>query len=100
MTQLPAHGSAAIGWALVVLGIAGQKGALTGALDAWISTAPSAVTGGLWASTGERREWEEVRREVDDSRVAILDGDGAGQFLFPFSKPVAASLVHGQSDGG
>jgi hypothetical protein len=87
-----------IACALVVLGLVGQKAMIAENYHGWVETGPSQETAGLWASADERLEWTKVLDLMRRRRVVLLSGDGAAQLLFPeFEKPVALTLIQGQS---
>ncbi len=62
----------------------------------WQTTAPNAVTAGLWAPADERAEWLQVLSLAHGKQTVILDSMGASELLFPgFEPPVSLYLTRG-----
>ncbi len=62
----------------------------------WQTRERNAVTAGLWASSGEREEWQRVLDTVKSQRAVILDTKGAIELIVPgFEKPVSLYLDPG-----
>ena len=62
----------------------------------WNTRERDAVTAGLWASSGEREEWQRVLDTVHSQRTVILDTKGAIELIAPgFEKPVSLYLDPG-----
>jgi hypothetical protein len=66
----------------------------------WRTTSPSPVTAGMWASSEEVREWEQVRRAVGDDpgyRAPVLTAMGSAPILSPrFAPPFANHFTPGE----
>lgn len=91
-----AHLSAAGGWLLVALAASGQTSARAQDVVNWKVRGPSAATAGLWASAGQRDDWEAVVRRVDGQRAALLLPQGCAPLLFPeFERNAYAYLTPG-----
>lgn len=94
---------------LVVVAFVAQDASLVGMSSLWKTSAPSALTAGLWADTTDRAEWSTITRLITASPTSpSLDGAASGtgpramavgvaggaSILFPqFEKPVGAYLV-------
>jgi hypothetical protein len=57
----------------------------------WRTTAPSPVTAGMWASSEEVEEWEQVRRAIDGHRALLLTAMGSGPVLSAQFEPPFAN---------
>ena len=60
------------------------------------TTLPSPLTGGLWASDEERREWSSISTLASQNQTRILDLKGAAELMFRgFGRPVTLYLDPG-----
>jgi hypothetical protein len=85
-------------WLLIALGVAGQKGMIVENFQAWLNTAPSSTTAGLWANPDERKEWKHVLGLAEGNSSVVLASDGFAQMMFTqLSRPVVVQLYRGQS---
>jgi hypothetical protein len=69
--------------------------------EQWRSTSPSPVTGGMWASAEEVREWEQVQHAVGNERAGyralVLTAMGSAPVLSPrFEPPFANHFTPGE----
>jgi hypothetical protein len=84
--------------ALALLAAIGQAGHLGMARYQWLSTAPSPVTAGLWASAAERSAWQQMARATRGRDTLMLAADGAVSLFLPqFGRPCSAYLIPGET---
>jgi len=63
----------------------------------WRTTAPSPATAGMWASSEEVQEWEQVQREIEGHRALLLTAMGCGSLLSArFEPPFANHFTPGE----
>ncbi len=63
----------------------------------WRTTAPSPVTAGMWASSEEVHEWEQVQRATGGHRALLLTAMGCGPVLSTrFEQPFANHFTPGE----
>ncbi len=81
---------------LCVMGILAWTDVVFWELRWWHTNDRDAVTARLWASTDERKEWQEVLATMRSNRTVILDTKGAAELIVPgFEGPVSLYLDFG-----
>jgi hypothetical protein len=89
--------SARIAGLLAVMALLGNVSHFAQIAGEWRTTAPSPVTAGMWASSEEVQEWEQVRRAIDSHRALLLTAMGCGPVLSArFEPPFANHFTPGE----
>ncbi len=93
-SSLLGSGAAIVALALTVVAFVAQVVNVGVAAAEWKLSAPSSVTGGLWADAGERSEWTTVAHLIAGHRTVAVGIAGGASILFPdFEKPIGAYLA-------
>ena len=89
--------SARLAGLLAVMALLGNVSHFAQIAGQWRTTAPSPVTAGMWASSEEVQEWEQVRRAIDGHRALLLTAMGCGPVLSAhFEPPFANHFTPGE----
>ncbi len=89
--------SARIAGLLAVMALLGNVSHFAQIAGQWRTTAPRAVMAGMWASSAEVREWEQVQRAIEGHRALLLTAMGCGPLLSThFEPPFANHFTPGE----
>ena len=89
--------SARLAGLLAVMALLGNVSHFAQIAGQWRTTAPSPVTAGMWASSEEVQEWEQVQRAIDGHRALLLTAMGCGPLLSAhFEPPFANHFTPGE----
>jgi hypothetical protein len=89
--------SARLAGLLAVMSLLGNVSHFAQIAGQWRTTAPSPVTAGMWASSKEVQEWEQVQRAIDGHRALLLTAMGCGPVLSAhFEPPFANHFTPGE----
>jgi hypothetical protein len=85
-----------VGLALSAIAILSWTSTAYWAQRRWHSTAPEALTAGLWTTPDEKDEWSRVLAITHGRKAVAMSSMGAAELLFPgFDKPVSLFLMRG-----
>jgi hypothetical protein len=76
------------------MALLGHKSTIESYYRAWTTTAPSAATGGLWATPGQQAEWTHVLELTRDRRPMLVSLSGAAEAQFPQFVGTGSFYVH------
>ncbi|MBA3968904.1 MAG: hypothetical protein H0X52_02265 [Gemmatimonadetes bacterium] len=76
------------------MSLLGHKSSIEGYYRAWTTTAPSAITGGLWATPRQQAEWAHVLRLTQKSQPMLLSTSGAAEAQFPQFVGTGSFYIH------
>lgn len=79
---------------LAALALLGHKSNVEDYYRAWTTTAPSAATGGLWATPREQAEWAHVLQLTQGRRPMLVSLSGAAEAQFPQFVGTGSFYVH------
>ncbi len=83
--------SARVAGVLAVMALLGNVSHFAQIAGQWRITTPSPVTAGMWASSEEVREWEQVQRAIDGHHALLLTAMGCGPVLSAQFEPPFAN---------
>jgi hypothetical protein len=90
-TSIRDRQSARVAGVLAVMALLGNVSHFAQIAGQWRTTAPSPVTAGMWASSEEVREWEQVQRAIDGHHALLLTAMGCGPVLSAQFEPPFAN---------